>query len=570
MRISNIRFGLKTSRLLLFRTFFSFFIAALFFTLSLSERAQAVVGVSSSELQAAAGIIVPAGSALEQLEGYGNFSLLSKSNLSGGIQAVYEAPFLDDPWLTDELPHLQLLVFSYGSQEDALAAFESYSRQMEMVLFADTRNLFYESDKTQAADIFLTVNAEYRSFHWLHANGNLLFQASLYRTNGILNEENLKTYAEAIDDQKNVQNVLQASIDHTKGMLGILFPPMDADYNLNTESFFVPLSSIMAIPIHGVLSIRLYVSDPEGATGTLLDSSGLSDPIEGDIFLHLKEDGRLFAGIYAPDFDADCDQQLGWYRVKSSETLYPYEWNSIELHYGVGGFGITLNGENVGMCAVSQPRSENEVYLGDFPDDSVAESMIGTLESLSGSYSLTDTGKIWDAVLHEQLFLDLPNSDRDVRAFEFLKEKGIFLGSNGMLYPDMILNRAEMVKILLKAFNYRYIYDEGLPFWDVPSDAWYGKYLSKAYTIGMVKGHKDGSFLPGHAINKAEFFTMLTRMSDEEFSYHNDYLDVENGVWYEEGAAYAKSHGLANGLFFHGSDVLNRRDAAAILYEIMQ
>lgn len=569
MRISNARFGFKKSRFPFLGTFLFLVLAPLSLIFH-SEVVQAVVGVSSSELQAAAGIIVPAGSTLGQLEGYGDFSLLSKSNVNGGIQAVYEATFSDDPWLIDELPHLQLLVFSYGSQEDALAAFESYSKQVEYILFSDARNLFYESDKTQAADIFLTINAEYRSFHWLHANGNLLFQASIYRTNGILNEENLKTYAEAIDDQENVQNILQAGIDQVKGMLGILFPPMDADYSLNTESFSVPVSSIMAIPIHGVLSFRLYVSDPKGATGTILDSSGLSDPTEGDIFLHLQEDGRLFAGIYAPDFDADCDQQLGWYRIKSSVAIYPYEWNNVELHYGVGGFGVLLNGENVGLCTVSQPRSEKELYLGDFQDDSVAESMIGTLESLSGSYSLTDTGKIWDTVLQEQLFLDLPNNDPDVRIFEFLKEKGIFLGSNGMLHPDTLLNRAEMVKILLKAFNYRYTSDEKVPFWDVPSDAWYGKYLSKAYTIGMVEGHDDGSFLPGHVINKAEFFTMLTRMGDEELPYHNDYLDVEKGVWYEEGAAYAKSYELANGLFFHGSDVLSRRDAAAILYEIMQ
>ena len=50
-------------------------------------------------------------------------------------------------------------------------------------------------------------------------------------------------------------------------------------------------------------------------------------------------------------------------------------------------------------------------------------------------------------------------------------------GSEGNLRPDEYLNRAEMVKILLKAYGHS-AEDGELPFVDTENDAWYTKIFS--------------------------------------------------------------------------------------------
>ena len=74
--------------------------------------------------------------------------------------------------------------------------------------------------------------------------------------------------------------------------------------------------------------------------------------------------------------------ESGWYRITSSETLSPYEWNSVSLHYGVLGFSVSINGRVSASCDVSQGRSSNNLYFGDFPDDTIYESMSGYIQNL--------------------------------------------------------------------------------------------------------------------------------------------------------------------------------------------
>ena len=185
-------------------------------------------------------------------------------------------------------------------------------------------------------------------------------------------------------------------------------------------------------------------------------------------------------------------------------------------------------------------------------------------------YNTTDSGLIWDTVLSEQLFLDLPNTDPDVTIFQFLKEEAIFLGSDGMLYPDAELNRAEMVKVLLKAYDYTSDDESVSDFWDVPSDAWYLKYLNKAVDIEMIEGHEDGRFLPGHQLNRAEFFTMLLRVSESETEYDAYFRDVDADDWYADAAAFSYEMGIITDQSFYPSTSVTRREAAQALYTLLK
>ncbi len=540
-------------------------------------RAEAVVDVTSNELQAAADIILPNADSLGTLKGYSAFHFEKKTSMIGGLSARYKAQFLADPWLDSELPEIQLLMYTYSSQDAAESAFmgliglNDFSNGEKTVLSTDSHALYYQSNfGGSGVDLFGTIDAEYRSLHLVEWNGNVVFQASLFRGNGEYNETNLQTFADAIAKTDSVEPILADALDNTKLAMGLLFPPSQSFWSSQSESSSLNLSDSFAIPTHGTVHLNVYVTDPSAAVGTILDSSGLSTPSDGDLYLYINSAGTLFAGIYAPNFDADCTQEAGWYRLETSSALYPYEWNAIDLHYGVGGFSVSLNGMEEASCSVSQPRSVNDLYLGDFPGDSIDESMIGTVDEVAMEYSLTELGEEWDAVLAEHLFLDLPDTDADVPIFQYLKAKGVFLGSDGMLYPDDTLNRAQMVKVVLRAFNRNGDVGTLVPFWDVPIDAWYRKYIAKAYKEEIVTGHDDGTFLPGHEINRAEFLTMLYRLDgSKRLSYEGEYSDVSEDDWYALGAAYAAAHGLYPGAELVPGEVVTRREAAHVLYALM-
>jgi len=536
----------------------------------------AVIGVSSGELQVAKDILWPSGTAMGSLDGYSEFKIQESSNLTGGITAEYEARLLDDPWVDNELPQLKITVYSYNTQEGSHTAFDeilelpSFEDGTKTIINADDHYIYYRTETGISVDVLGSIDAEYYAYHLIHVNGNLLYQSSIYRPDEGTDIVAAEAYADAIANPSDVYTILYNSLDTMKLASGLLFPPTSTDLSTKSEISSLNLSELYEIPQHGEIQFDIYIGEPEGAVGTILDSSGISDPEEGDLYLYVNHDGRLFAGIYAPLFDSDCPQQAGWYRIESEDSMQAYEWNEVTFHYGVGGLEVLLNGERTAFCHVSQPRSESELYFGDFPNDSIDESMIGYLNDLDIRYSETDSGLIWDEVLAEQLFLDLPSTDEDVTVFQFLKEEGIFLGSDGMLYPDAKLNRAEMVKVLLKSYDYVSDDESESEFWDVPNDAWYLKYLNKASEIEMVEGHEDGRFLPGHELNRAEFFTMLLRVSEEKADYNDDYRDVDEEDWYAEAAGFASENGLVTGQSFHPSSSVTRREAAHALYTLLK
>ena len=572
MQIMNIKKQISYSGMILVAI-----IVFHFALLGFSRTVFAVVDTTSGELQDAVDLIAPPGENFGTLKGYSPFTLQSKTAVPNGLTIKYKARLSADPWFDSELPELQILIYSYSSQDSAETAFQSLltSRSFETgdktLLEQTDHEFFFQTKETYAPDMFATINSEYISYHMVKRNGNLIFQSSLYRTDGEFNSVNLQTYASAVASPDSVEPILTKSIDNTAQSLALIFPPTEALISSQSESTYLDLSSSYSVPLHGSVSVKVYVSNITGATGTILDSSGISAPEEGDIYLYINGNGQLLAGMYAPNFDADCDQDAGWYRLSSANPLIPYEWNNITLHFGVGGFYLALSGEILDSCNLSQSFSGRTLFAGDYPLDGVSESMIGYIDEITTAYSLTDSGRKWDDVLSEQLFFDLPNIDPDLPVFQYLKEKGVFLGSDGFLYPDNILNRAEMVKIILKAFNRNPDAGSQVPFTDIPHDAWYLRYIAKAYKIGMVSGHSDGTFLPAHDINKAEFFTMLYRLKgSSRTKYNGEFTDTTVDDWFALGAEFAYQNKLVSGTEFLPGDAISRREAAKALYTLLK
>lgn len=522
---------------------------AFFFSLSLPGLAWAAVDVTSNELQQSADIVLPGEDAL-QLEGYGRFSLENEGAYGQGIRGYYES----------ENASAQVLVYSYQNQDSAHYAFENllpedyFEDANKMLLQEDSRWIYYESEAGVRVDAFGTISTYYPSIHVIHVNGNLIYQASLM-------------YPDAGSQSISTTAMLKEAIRSSKLSLGVLYPPRSAEFSLPTKLSSVTLSADAAIPLHGSLALDFYVSNAELASGTILDSSGLSTAEAGDIYLYLNEDGRLFAGIYAPGLSSNCNQQAGWYRIETNNSAYAYEWNEVAFSYGAGGFSLQMNGGTRVSCDLTQGRSERDLYLGDFPGDFLEEGMMGYVNDVHFTASVSDSGEAWDALLTDPLFTDLAVNDPDVAVFHFLNEAGVFTGSNGFLYPDAVLNRAEMVKVLLTAFN-RTEVGSALPLSDVDETDWYYPYVRTAYAIGMVQGTSDGRFLGTTSINRAEFYTMLLRLSEGSYGGHS-FLDVDRGDWYWEAAQYAAENDFVTGMNFDPSAKVSRREAARVLYALM-
>ncbi len=536
---------------------------------------QAAVDVTPTELQNAAALLRPDGSSLSTLSGFSSFYYRAQSTISGGIATTYQTLLLSDPWLRSGLPELQLLALAYPDQDAATAAFDSHLSSSrfnaeDLVLVSESSHAFFytRADEGSGVDLFGSVSTDSLSFHWLEKNGNVLIQASLYLGEGSIHEDTRNRFSSLIGDE--VSAVLSDAAEAEKISLGLLFPPEDPFFSAKTESSALNLDDALSIPKNGTLNLDIYVSDPASAEGTVLDSSGLLSASDGDLYLYINKEGKLLAGLYAPSFDANCVQSAGWYSLSSSTALYPYEWNRVTLRFGVGGFGLKLNEGVESYCSVSQARSSRPLYMGDYPLDSVSEGMIGIVDHVSRVFSLDSLGRTVDTVLANQLFLDLEALDPDLELFRLLKEKKVFLGSDGFLRPDSPLNRAAMVKVLLRTFGYA-TSSASVSFSDVSGEVWYRKYLAKAVEIGMVEGREDGTFGGADPVTRAEFFTMLMRM-DSGFELDEvppAFLDLEEDAWYEGGARYAEAKGFVEGDYFSPTQMVTRRDAAQVLYTFL-
>lgn len=534
--------------------------------------ALAAVDVNSTDLQSSSSIIFPNGNAIGALDSYENFELMSKGNLANGVYANYEAALASNSYITDELPSLQIYAYAYSSQEAAETSFNSYGSLSggKILIDSDERNIFYKSAPGSNVDVFSSITTEDYSLHLIHLNGSILYQISLYRPSGEYNKENVEAFSRAIANTEQVRGMFENGLSHMKLALGILYPPVDADFSASSEKDSQDLSENFSFAKNGAMNFKLYVDDAESSKGTILDSSGLGAAVDGDIYLYLNKEGKLVTGIYGPDFDSSCSSSGGWHKIETGEALNFYEWNDIRLHYGVRGLWISINDIVSASCKISVAKSDRNLYFGDYPADSSFESFSGAIDGLKTSFDSTEDGRLWDDILSEQIFVDVPNTDKDIKVFEYLKERGIFVGSGGYLYPENTLSRAEMVKVLLKSFGHDSS-DGTSPFWDVPADAWYLKYLIKASKIGMIEGQADGTFLPGQHVNRAEFVTMLYRISGEErLNYAEEFNDVSKDDWFAAGAEYGYQNNLVGAGYFYPSKFVTRRDAARSIYQIIK
>ncbi|MBR6289960.1 MAG: CotH kinase family protein [Clostridia bacterium] len=107
------------------------------------------------------------------------------------------------------------------------------------------------------------------------------------------------------------------------------------------------------------------------------------------------------------------------------------------------------------------------------------------------------------------------------------------------------------------------------PYRDVPAGKWYSGAILTMYEKGIMTGKKADVFDPNGNVTRAEFVTILFRLSEEEFEGgENAFTDVKAGAWYGKNVLWAAECGLVKGYpddTFRPNDSIKRSEMVTLL-----
>jgi len=147
-------------------------------------------------------------------------------------------------------------------------------------------------------------------------------------------------------------------------------------------------------------------------------------------------------------------------------------------------------------------------------------------------------------------FSDVARTHANYTAITYLSQTGVIGGyADGTFRPENPINRAEVLKIILKGSNIEADVAFSREFPDVNDGDWFTPFVLKARELGFVKGNDaDGTFAPGRQVNLAEFLKMLIIASEIDTSAFAD-KEMVSGVpadaWFAQYVNYAYTLGIA-------------------------
>ncbi|MBR0521654.1 MAG: DUF3089 domain-containing protein [Firmicutes bacterium] len=91
------------------------------------------------------------------------------------------------------------------------------------------------------------------------------------------------------------------------------------------------------------------------------------------------------------------------------------------------------------------------------------------------------------------------------------------------------------------------LFKSGMPFEDVPQEAWYRDGVLSAYKNGLMDGTSVLTFSPGGLLTRAQLTTILWRMAKEPVvNFAMPYTDIPAESWYTEAVRWAAAEGIAS------------------------
>lgn len=147
-------------------------------------------------------------------------------------------------------------------------------------------------------------------------------------------------------------------------------------------------------------------------------------------------------------------------------------------------------------------------------------------------------------------FADVPRGVYYEKALEWAKSKGVIFGKDGQHFgPELECSRAQIVTMLWRLWGSTRVYAD-VPFTDVPSDAYYRDGVAWAYDRGIIKGISEDEFCPDNPCTRAEIVTMIHRMSAAitPSAVGLPFEDVPADAWYSGAVAWAYKNGITCGI----------------------
>ena len=179
------------------------------------------------------------------------------------------------------------------------------------------------------------------------------------------------------------------------------------------------------------------------------------------------------------------------------------------------------------------------------------------------------------------MYTDIDNVQWAADAIYGLTNKGVLSGDgNGLFRPNDGLVREELIKILVEAFD---ILDEKTTsdFADIPMSHWSYKYVSSAFSYGLVQGVGNGLFGQGALITREDVATLIFRLAEQKGmidltklssgNVYEDYYEISD--YAKQAVRYLSANGLTVNIQnnkFSPKTPMSRAEAAATVWGFLK
>lgn len=165
---------------------------------------------------------------------------------------------------------------------------------------------------------------------------------------------------------------------------------------------------------------------------------------------------------------------------------------------------------------------------------------------------------------------DISSTSQYMDSIQYVTGKGIMKGyADGTFRPKQILNRAELLKILVESkLGTAAPVSMSACFQDVPSSAWYAASVCYAKSQAWVSGYSDGQFRPSQQISLAEAGKLMM----EIFDIPETAMKVGIGAqpWYASSLIALSSQHIIPDSFGYVGQVVQRDQIAEMLHRFRE
>ncbi|MBU1089979.1 S-layer homology domain-containing protein [Patescibacteria group bacterium] len=220
----------------------------------------------------------------------------------------------------------------------------------------------------------------------------------------------------------------------------------------------------------------------------------LAGKLEGSKFESFKMSGENYCPV-----ETSCFQDEDEYRADTGESIF-------------------------GLPAAANEMQKNRTYSFEKDDGKRV-------------FVFWETGKPGVGVL-ESPFSDVSIDTAHANAILEIAARGIISGySDGSFKPDLQINRAELLKILVEATKDAGIQISGSNCFPDVGNEWFAPFVCYGKARGWVAGYPDGNFLPANPVNRAEALKIVAN------AFNWNIAETTEGEWYLPFANAALSEG---------------------------